>query len=305
MSAKKILLVVVGPTAVGKTRLCISLAKKFETEIISADSRQFFREMNIGTAKPTADELGEVKHHFIDHLSIHDVYTIADYEKDALKLITQGFLKKSALILTGGSGLYVKAVCEGIDDIPVIGPGIRQQLNLLLKEKGIAHLSQDLKKYDPEYFHKVDLNNPHRVIRALEVCLGTGKAYSTFLKGNKKERPFEIIKIGLNLSRDLLYERINQRMDQMISSGLFEEAEKLYPLRGLNALQTVGYKEIFDYIDGQYDKGEAIRLLKRNSRRYAKRQMTWFRRDASIRWFSPYEEGGILEYVGEVLGGGI
>ena len=297
MPGKKILLVIVGPTAVGKTGLSISLAKELETHIISADSRQFFREMNIGTAKPTTDEMKGVKHYFIDHLSIHDVYNIADYEKDALDCVAREFLKKDLLILTGGSGLYVKAVCEGIDDIPAVDPEIRQSLNELLEEKGIDHLSQNLKRQDPAYFSKIDLNNPQRIIRALEVCLGTGKPYSSFLKGRKQKRPFEIVKIGLNLSRELLYARINQRMDGMVSSGLFEEAERLYPFKELNALQTVGYKEIFDYLDGEYDRREAIRLLKRNSRRYAKRQLTWFNRDPSIEWFLPDEYDRVLAYV--------
>ena len=297
MPVKKILLVIVGPTAVGKTALSISLATKFDTEIISADSRQFFKEMTIGTAKPTSGELEKVKHHFINHLSIHDNYNIATYEKEALALLSRRFLEKNLLVLTGGSGLYVKAVCEGVDDIPEVNPEVRLGLNKLLKEKGLGYLSESLQQHDPEYFRKVDLNNPQRVIRALEVCLATGEAYSTFLKGNKQKRPFQIIKIGLNLSRALLYERINLRMDHMIAEGLFEEAEKLYPFRELNALQTVGYKEIFDYLDGQYDKEEAIRLLKRNSRRYAKRQLTWFNRDLSVKWFSPFEEDKILAYL--------
>ena len=297
MFEKKTLLIIVGPTAVGKTAVSISLAKRFETEIISADSRQFFREMNIGTAKPTAGELKQVKHHFINHLSIHDAYNIATYEKEALALIDRLFLKNNLLILTGGSGLYVKAVCEGIDDIPPVDPQIREELNLLLREKGIQHLSENLKKYDPDYFLQVDLNNPQRVIRALEVCLGTGQAYSAFLKSDRQQRPFQTIKIGLDLSRELLYERINLRMDEMIAAGLFEEARKLYAFRELNALQTVGYKEIFDYMDGHYDKEEAIRLLKRNSRRYAKRQLTWFRRDRGVQWFSPFDEDGIVGYL--------
>ena len=304
MSAKKTLLVITGPTAAGKTALSISLAKRFETEVISADSRQFFREMDIGTAKPTANELKQVKHHFINHLSIHDAYNIAVYEKEALALIDALFLKKSLLILTGGSGLYIKAVCEGIDDIPPVDLRVRQDLNKLLKEKGIGHLSANLKKYDPDYYRKVDLNNPQRVIRALEVCLATGEAYSTFLQGKRQKRPFEIIKIGLNLNRELLYERINLRMDQMLSAGLFDEARELYPFRALNALQTVGYKEIFDYLDGLYDREEAIRLLKRNSRRYAKRQLTWFNRDPSITWFSPFEADKILAYVEKIVGSG-
>ena len=297
MFEKKTLLVIVGPTAVGKTAVSISLAKRFETEIISADSRQFFKEMNIGTAKPTARELNQVKHHFINHLSIHDAYNIATYEKEALALIDRLFLKNNLLILTGGSGLYVKAVCEGIDDIPPVDPQIREELNLLLQEKGIQHLSENLKKYDPDYFLQVDLNNPQRVIRALEVCLGTGRAYSAFLKGDRQQRPFQTIKIGLDLGREILYERINLRMDEMMAMGLFEEARELYTFRELNALQAVGYKEIFDYMDGQYDKEEAVRLLKRNSRRYAKRQLTWFRRDPGVEWFSPFDEEGIVGYL--------
>ncbi|MDN5214225.1 tRNA (adenosine(37)-N6)-dimethylallyltransferase MiaA [Fulvivirgaceae bacterium BMA12] len=297
MAIKKTLLVIVGPTAVGKTDFSIALAKRYKTAIVSADSRQFFREMNIGTAKPGASELREVKHYFINNLSIHDTYNIADFEKEAIDLVTRYFLKNDVLILTGGSGLYIKAVCEGIDNIPGVDPGIRIRLNSLLQEKGLDILVEKLKEHDPEYFQKVDLNNPQRVIRALEVCLGTGKPYSGFLKGRKQDRNFQTIKIGLNLSRELLYDRINTRMDQMISDGLFEEAKELYPFKEGNALQTVGYKEIFDYMDGKYDKAEAIRLLKRNSRRYAKRQLTWFTRDPDIKWFSPGEPDKVAAYL--------
>ncbi len=297
MAIKKTLLVIVGPTAVGKTDFSIALAKRYKTAILSADSRQFFREMNIGTAKPRASELREVKHYFINNLSIRDSYNIADFEKEAIDLVTSYFLKNDVLILTGGSGLYVKAVCEGIDNIPGVDPEIRISLNNLLQEKGLGMLVEKLKEHDPEYFQKVDLNNPQRVIRALEVCLGTGKPYSGFLKGRKQDRTFQTIKIGLNLSRELLYDRINTRMDQMISDGLFEEARGLYPFKEVNALQTVGYKEIFDYMDGKYDRSEAIRLLKRNSRRYAKRQLTWFTRDPDIKWFSPSEQDEVVEYL--------
>lgn len=294
------LITVAGPTAVGKTDLCIRLAQQLETEIVSADSRQLFREMHIGTAKPTEEELKMVKHHFIDSHSIHTPYNAGDYEREALQLIEQLFKKKKTLILTGGSGLYINAVTEGMADIPEVSEDVRMKLNQRLADEGLEELVKALKELDPEYYEEVDLKNPQRVTRALEVCVGTGKKYSELRSQPPAKRNFGVIKIGLNRPRAELYERINERMDVMIAEGLFEEAEQLYPFRQHAALQTVGYKEIFDYMDGRYDREEAVRLLKRNTRRYAKRQLTWFGKDDDIKWFHPDELDEILLYVRSV-----
>lgn len=302
MDQVKHLIVIVGPTAVGKTKLCVELARNFDTEIVSADSRQFYQEMTIGTAKPTIEEIGDVVHHFINNLSIDVSYDIGKYEKDALTIIDQIFQSKDSAILTGGSGLYIDAVCKGFDEMPEISQDIRDSLNRLHAEEGIEPLVDRLKLVDKEYYNHVDRNNPQRVIRALEVYEATGRPYSFFRKSAAKTRPFRIIKIGLERDRGELYDRIDQRMDMMIDQGLFQEATKLYPHKLKNALQTVGYKEVFEYIDGVYDKQEAIRLLKRNSRRYAKRQMTWFRKDEEIRWFHPEDEKKIIVYMKERIG---
>ncbi|MBD3627348.1 tRNA (adenosine(37)-N6)-dimethylallyltransferase MiaA [Cyclobacterium sp.] len=293
----KILLVVAGPTAVGKTDLCINLAKKFNTSIISSDSRQFFREMNVGTAKPGTEDLKKVPHFFIDNKSIHDPYDVKAFEKDALHLIEKLFIDQDLLIMTGGSGLYIDAVVDGLDEMPETDQQIREELNLKYRNGGLPALQNRLLDLDPEYFHQVDLNNPQRLIRALEVCLSTGKPFSRFRKKSKKSRPFRALKIALSRDRKELYARIDQRMDEMIRNGLFEEAAQLYPHRELNALQTVGYKEIFGYLDREYDREEAIRLLKRNSRRYAKRQLTWLRRDPDYVWFHPQSFTDILSWI--------
>ena len=296
MQQKK-LIVIVGPTAVGKTSVAITVAKHFGTEIVSADSRQIFRELNIGTAKPSPTELQQVTHHFINSHSIHEPYDAAQYGNDALMLISQRFMLHDQLILCGGSGLYVKAVCEGFDEIPAIPEAIRENLMKEYEKHGIKVLQDKMKTMDPEYFQEIDQQNPHRLIRALEVVEGTGMSIRSFQKKNKLEHPFSIVKIGLTLPREILYDRIDRRMDDMISQGLFAEAETLYPLRHINALQTVGYQEIFDYIDGKYDRDEAVRLLKRNSRRYAKRQLTWFQRDSDIIWMEPDNIDGIIEAI--------
>lgn len=293
----KIILVIAGPTAVGKTDLCINLAKKFNTVIISSDSRQFFQEINIGTAKPSKEELDMVPHYFIGNKSIHEPYDVRSYEVEALSCIGDLFKRKDLLILTGGSGLYTDAVVNGLDEMPRIAPEIRQGLNLLYAKEGIVPLQEMLKKLDPDYYDKVDLQNPQRLIRALEVCQGTGKAFSDFRVRKKVERPFKTIKIALNRDREELYQRIDSRMDKMIAEGLFKEAEEMYPFKNKNALNTVGYKEIFGYLEGEYDKDEAIRLLKRNSRRYAKRQVTWLKRDEAYHWFHPDDINGILSLV--------
>ncbi len=288
---QKTLIAVAGPTAVGKTALCLSLARHFNTEIVSADSRQFYREMNIGTAKPTPEELGQVPHHLVNSLSIQQSYDVKQFETDALAAIDAIFEKSNVAIAAGGSGLFIKTLCEGIDEMPSADPAIRQNLEKQLDTQGLEALTGQLKTLDPTYYRQVDLANPQRILRALEVCIATGQPYSYFRKENKKgaealNRPFSIIKIGLERERNELYERINLRVDEMLDNRLLEEARQLYPYRHLNALQTVGYQEIFGYLDNNYDWEEAVRLIKRNSRRYAKRQLTWFKKDEAMQWFS-------------------
>lgn len=295
---------IVGPTAVGKTALAIELAQALGTEIISADSRQFYREMTIGTAKPTADELAAVRHHFINSHSIQQKYDAAQFGEDALSKIHELFEKYDSVIVCGGSGLYVKALLEGFDDIPEVPEEIREMVTEKYKAGGVAWLQQEVQKLDPEYFSMADQQNPARLSRALEVVLATGSSITSFQKRQKRVLPFKVIKIGLELEREELYRRIDERMDAMIEAGLFEEAEKLYPYREHNALQTVGYREIFDFMEGKYDREEAIRLLKRNSRRYAKRQLTWFKREGEIRWFSRTTVEDIFAYL-RVLGNAI
>lgn len=289
---------VVGPTGVGKTALAIKLAQHYKTEIVSADSRQIFREMTIGTAKPSESELQAVPHHFINSHSIHQHYDAAQFGHDALACIQTLFLKHEYVIFCGGSGLYVKAVCEGFDEIPEVPESIREDLIHEFEKNGLAWLQQKMEELDAAHFASIDKHNPHRLIRALEVKLGTGKSISEFQQKSKLNHSFDIVKIGLTLERDELFLRINNRMDAMIEAGLFDEARSLYTYKDHQALQTVGYQEIFDYFDGQYDHTEAVRLLKRNSRRYAKRQMTWFRRDENIRWFSPNEINDVLQWIG-------
>lgn len=288
---------IAGPTAVGKTTLAIEIAIHFGTEIISADSRQFYKEMNIGTAKPTAVELAQVKHHFIDNLSVTDYYTAGMFEKEALKCAEELFKKYPVLVMVGGSGLFIQSFCNGMDEIEPSDLKIREELNNTLTKSGLEYLQERLKVLDPEYYLQVDLKNPQRVIRALEVCISTGKPYSSFRTKTKAERDFNIVKIGLNTSREVLYERINKRVDDMMQAGLLEEVRGLYPDRELNALQTVGYTELFDYLDTKIPLGEAIALIKRNSRRYAKRQLTWFKRDPEIVWFEPSQLQDILNYI--------
>jgi tRNA dimethylallyltransferase len=295
--SNKKLIVVVGPTAVGKTAVAIQLAQHFQTEIISADSRQFYREMTIGTAKPLPDELARVTHHFIDSHSITEHYDAASYAEDALARAYKLFELHDYVIVCGGSGLYMKALLEGFDDIPEIPVTIREEINHQYKANGLAWLQHEMKRLDPDYFERVDPQNPARLMRALEVVMATGRSIGSFQKKRKRELPFKVIKIGLELDREALYSRIDKRMDNMIEAGLFDEAEKLYPYRQHNALQTVGYQEIFDFMEGKYDKTEAIRLLKRNSRRYAKRQLTWFKRDLEIAWFLNAEVNLLIGFV--------
>lgn len=293
----KTLIVIAGPTAVGKTDLAVALAKKMKTEIISADSRQIFRELNIGTAKPSATALQEVKHHFINSHSISEEYDAAQFATDALGVINKLFEQKNVCILCGGSGLYIKAVCEGFDDVPEVPGQIRDQLNALYESHGITALQEKMLEEDPDYFAKIDKQNPHRLIRALEIKIGTGRSLSSYFKGKTNVRDFNIIKIGLTLERDILYDRINTRMDQMIEAGLFEEAKSVYQFRHHQALQTVGYSEIFGFMEGKYDRDETVRLLKRNSRRYAKRQLTWFMKDKAFTWFDPRSQEDIFVFI--------
>lgn len=293
MHSKK-LIVLVGPTAVGKTAVAIRMAEHFKTEIISADSRQIYKELEIGTAKPTEQDLRQIEHHFINTHSIEQPYDAGTYERDALALIQDLFKNHDTLILCGGSGLYVKAVLEGFDAMPEIPAGIRENIMLEYEQKGLAWLQEKVKERDPEYFQEVDSKNPHRLVRALELHFAKGKPLKELRRAKKITRPFEIVKIGLEVAREELYKRIDSRMEAMIAAGLFEEAERFFPKQNLNALQTVGYREIFGYLNNQYDREEAIRLLKRNSRRYAKRQLTWFKRDPEIKWFRPEQRDEII-----------
>lgn len=291
------LLLVVGPTAVGKTDLCLNLAKKFETEILSCDSRQFYREMNRGTAKPTAKELAEVPHHFINNLSITDSYDVRKYEEEALDVLGRLFQKHRVVLMTGGTGLFADVVVNGMDAIPEVAPEIRAEIIEEYQSKGLIWLQDAVEEVDPEFYAQVDRANPQRLMRAIEIWRGTGLKFSSFRTKKKIKRPFEVIKIGLDRPREELYQRIDFRMEQMLAEGLYEEAEGLFEKRGLNALQTLGYTEIFDFLEGKFDKEELVRLLKRNSRRYAKRQLTWFRRDPLIHWFHPSEREKILDFL--------
>ena len=296
MSTKH-LIVIVGPTGSGKTDLSIAVASHLQCPIISTDSRQFYRGIPIGTAQPDAEQLAAVKHHFIASHDITDDFNSGAYEQAALKRLDELFAKHDSVVAVGGSGLYIKALCEGMDDLPEVEPALRNELSERLKSEGLEALTEQLRELDPAFYEVVDRKNPARVVRALEVCLSTGKPYSTLRTGTKRERPFEIIKIGVNMAREILYERIDRRVDIMIEQGLEQEARSVYHLRHLNSLQTVGYREMFDYFDGTISRDEAIELIKRNSRRYAKRQLTWFNRDEQIEWFEPTERAKILEYI--------
>ena len=289
----KYLITIVGPTAIGKTKLAIDLAKYFKTEIISADSRQFYKEMSIGTAVPSRNELESVPHHFIQHKSIREIYNVGDFEKDALNVLDNLFKKYDITIMVGGSGLYVDAVNYGLDAFPGVDKEIRTKLNSIHKQEGIEVLQNQLKELDPKYYDKVDIQNPHRIIRALEICLGTGKTYSSFINKKKPPRPFNSIMVGLSMERSILYDKINERVDTMIENGLIEEARSLYKHKHLNALQTVGYTELFNSFDGIWDLDYAIPEIKKNTRRFAKRQLTWFGKNKDIIWVdvsTPFEE---------------
>ncbi|MDD3458107.1 MAG: tRNA (adenosine(37)-N6)-dimethylallyltransferase MiaA [Weeksellaceae bacterium] len=294
---KKHLIIITGPTAIGKTGLSIFLAKQLNTEIVSFDSRQFYKEMKIGTAAPTTEELAEVSHHFIGNLSIHEHYTVGDFEKDAIKKLNELFQKYDNIVMVGGSGMFEKAVTKGLDEFPKVDDKIRQNLNRKLENQGIVSLQKELLQTDPDYYRQVDLNNPVRIIRALEIYRGTGKPFSSFRKNQSVQRNFNCIKIGLKLPREEIYDRINRRVELMMETGLLEEAKSLYPFKQLNSLQTVGYKELFEFMDGKTDLETAVEEIKKNTRRYAKRQLTWYRKDQNIKWFSPFEKEKILEFI--------
>jgi len=297
---KNFLIVLLGPTGVGKTDVSINLATHFHCEIISSDSRQFYKEMTIGTAVPDKVQLEKVKHHFIRFISVQDYYSSSLFERDVLYLLPQLFEKNKVTIMSGGSGMYIDAVCSGIDDIPDIDPAVREKFQKRYSEEGIGELRMALKLLDPEHYANVDLKNYKRIIRALEICESTGRPYSSFLKKQKRIREFSIIKIGLMRPRDELYTRINKRVDEMIETGLEEEVNSLYNFRNLNALKCVGYREFFDVIDGKITRDKAIELIKRNSRRYAKRQLTWWAKDKDIRWFQPERMEEIINYCSEI-----
>ena len=290
-------MVIAGPTGVGKTRVSLETARHFGTEILSADSRQMYREMRIGTAVPSMEELALVRHHFIGNLSISDYYNASRYEEEAIALLNRLFRRSPVVVLTGGSMLYVDAVCNGIDDLPTIDPLIRDQLLRQYHREGIGSLRELVRQLDPEYYRTVDPDNPKRLLHALEICMMTGKPYSSFLKREKKQRSFRILKCGLNMDRKSLYEQINRRVDEMVAAGLEEEARGLFPFRSLNALNTVGYREWFSFFDGACTREETIAQIKSNTRRYARKQLTWFRRDQAITWFHPDETEKLITFI--------
>ncbi|AWV98157.1 tRNA (adenosine(37)-N6)-dimethylallyltransferase MiaA [Arcticibacterium luteifluviistationis] len=297
MKKQKYLVLIVGPTAVGKTDLCLSLAKKLDAEIFSCDSRQFYKEISIGTAKPTAEELAQVPHHFINNLHIDQNYTVADFEKEVLEKLDAYFIEKDVAIMTGGSGLFAKAITHGFDNIPDTPTSLRDELKERLETEGLENLVTELRNLDPTYCLQADLSNAQRVIRALEVSKFTGKPFSSWQVQKKQTRPFGIIKIALELPREELYNRINHRVDLMLNAGLLEEVKSVSQHSDKNALQTVGYKEVFDFLNGNTDKETMIELIKRNTRRYAKRQMTWFRNQDTFKWFSPMDPKSIIQYI--------
>jgi len=293
----KTLIVVAGPTAVGKTAAAIKLAQQFNTVVVSADSRQFFREMSIGTAKPDESELAAAKHYFINSHSISESFSVGDFEKQGLALLDKLFKVHDKVILAGGSGLYIKAICEGFDDLPVADISVRERLNQQLEREGITTLQKHLQQVDPDYYTQVDLNNPQRIIRALEVFETSGKPFSSYRNATVNKRPFNIIKLALDMPREKLYERINLRVDLMVKQGLIQEVKSLLPYRELNALNTVGYSELFDYFDGKTSLNEALLLIKQNTRRFAKRQLTWFRKDKDFVWF----DAGVPDVIDQMV----
>lgn len=294
---KKNLIVIAGPTAVGKTALAVELAKFYNCPVVSADSRQFYKEMSIGTAKPTLEEMQNVPHYFINNISIHETYNVGQFERDAIDCIELLFKNHENIILVGGSGLYINAILNGVDEFEEIPSPIRQQLIKDYEEKGLTYLQEELKQKDEVYYNQVDLNNPQRIMRALEVCIHTDKPYSSFRTKEKKKRSFETFNILINTDRESLYSRINKRVDMMMQNGLLEEVKTLYPYKHVNALNTVGYKELFDFIDGKFTLEEAVNLIKQNSRRYAKRQLTWFNHQGDFESFEPTDFEKIKAYL--------
>lgn len=291
------LVVVLGPTGVGKTELCLQIAEHLQVPIINADSRQIFQELPIGTAAPTQEQQRRVKHYFVGNHHLEDYYSASLYEADVLSLLPRLFATRHTALLTGGSMMYIDAVCKGIDDIPTIDDGTREWMKKRLAQEGLPRLVEELKVLDPEHYQIVDKNNPRRVVHALEICHMTGKTYTSFRTNSTKERPFKIVKIGLNRHREQLYERINQRVLFMMENGMEEEAWNVYPKRGLNSLNTVGYKELFDYFDGNIPREEAIRQIQSNTRRYMRKQLTWFKKDEDITWFHPDNIEEIINYI--------
>ena len=298
---KKTLIVITGPTAVGKTALCMDLATHFGIPIINADSRQIYRELKIGTARPTEEQMQQIKHYFVGTLGLEVYYSASLFEQQVLELLSQLFQTHDYALMAGGSMMYIDAVCEGIDDIPTIDDETRALMKRRLTEEGLERLCEDLKRLDPEYYEIVDKQNPRRVVHALEICTMTGQTYTSFRRREKRERPFRIIKIGLNRPREELYARINQRVDQMMADGLLEEVRAVLPYRTTNALNTVGYKELFTYLDGTWTLEEATERIKGNTRRYCRKQLTWFKRDEKIKWFSPDDIEIITDYIESVI----
>lgn len=295
------LVILLGPTGVGKTDFSIELAKKFNSQIISSDSRQFYKDLKIGVATPSVSQLNEVKHHLIGQLDLQDYYNVHKYEQDVLQILEQLFKASNVAFLVGGSGMYIDVVCKGIDDLPDVEPELRNNLLKRFEVEGIESLRMQLKSLDPVFYNQVDLMNHKRILKALEVCIGTGKPYSSFRKNELANRNFNIVKIGLNRERQDLYDRINLRVDHMFKDGLEEEARSVYPFKGLNSLNTVGYKELFEHFDGNISFEKAKELIKRNSRRYAKRQLTWWGRDKDITWFHPEDKEQILQFLEKKL----
>lgn len=297
MNKKNTLIVLIGPTGVGKTDLSINIAEKYNSPIISADSRQLYSELKIGTAAPSEEYLKRIKHYFVGTLKLTDYYSAAQYESDVMKLLDELFKTHDTILLTGGSMMYIDAICKGIDDIPTVDNETREMMMEKYENEGLEKLCAELKLLDPEYYSIVDLKNPKRVIHALEICYMTGKTYTSFRTGNKKQRPFNIIKIGLCRNRNELYERINKRVDIMINDGLIDEVKSVYQYKNLNSLNTVGYKEIIQYLDGNWTLEFAIDKIKQNSRIYSRKQMTWFKRDSEINWFHPDSENEIFRFI--------
>ncbi len=294
---EKTLIVITGPTAVGKTALCLDIASHFNIPVINADSRQIYRELKIGTAAPTEQQLRQVRHYFVGILELDDYYSASIYEQQVLELLESQFAHSDYALLSGGSMMYIDAVCNGIDDIPTVDDDTRAMMKRRLAEEGLEALCEELRKLDPEHYAIVDRKNPRRVVHALEICHMTGRTYTSFRTHSRKQRPFRVKKIGLNIERDALYDRINRRVDQMMADGLLEEARRLLPKRHLNALNTVGYKEMFTYIDGIWTLDEAVERMKGNTRRYARKQLTWFRNDLQVKWFAPSDKDQIINYI--------